>query len=174
MIARAANKPLERMAGVNRRRLVLTAPSAAALSTSVALGQGVTVEATRTSVPQYVGALTIMRRQADWVLQEVTALLDAQERDDEEWRIDVLAPFAVVEAMRQSGRTIVPPGKYANAHANWLDVVDALGAAGLHLRTGVLDDNERSFDLATGAMDRAQNRLDEVDAVVPRRVGRTI
>jgi hypothetical protein len=115
-----------------------------------------------------------MRRQADWVLQEVTELLDGQDRDNEEWRIDVLAPFAVVDALRQSGRTIVPPGKYTDAHAQWLDVVDELGAAGLHLRTGVLDDNERSFDLATAAMDRARRWLDEVDAVVPRRVGRTI
>jgi hypothetical protein len=159
---------------VNRRRLVLTASSAAALSTTVALGQDTSVQAARTSVPQYVGALTIMRRQADWVLQEVTELLDGQDRDNEEWRIDVLAPFAVVDALRQSGRTIVPPGKYTDAHAQWLDVVDELGAAGLHLRTGVLDDNERSFDLATAAMDRARRWLDEVDAVVPRRVGRTI
>jgi hypothetical protein len=159
---------------VNRRRLVLTTSSAAALSTTVALGQGTSVEAARTSVPQYVGALTIMRRQADWVLQEVTERLDTQDRDDEEWRIDVLAPFAVVDALRQSGRTIVPPGKYTDAHAQWLDVVDELGAAGLHLRTGVLDDTERSFDLATAAMDRARRWLDEVDAVVPRRVGRTI
>jgi hypothetical protein len=159
---------------VNRRRLVLTASSAAALSTTVALGQDTSVQAARTSVPQYVGALTIMRRQADWVLQEVTELLDGQDRDNEEWRIDVLAPFAVVDALRQSGRTIVPPGKYTDAHAQWLDVVDELGAAGLHLRTGVLDDNERSFDLATAAMDRARRWLDEVDAVVPRRIGRTI
>ena len=159
---------------MNRRRLVLTASSAAALSTAVALGQDTSVQAARTSVPQYVGALTIMRRQADWVLQEVTEQLDTQDRDDEEWRIDVLAPFAVVDALRQSGRTIVPPGKYTDAHAQWLDVVDELGAAGLHLRTGVLDDNERSFDLATAAMDRARSRLDEVDAVVPRRVGRSI
>ena len=96
---------------MNRRRLVLTATSAAALSTAAALGQDTTVQAARTSVPQYVGALTIMRRQADWVLQEVTALLDTQDRDDEEWRIDVLAPFAVVVALRQSGRTVVPPGR---------------------------------------------------------------
>jgi hypothetical protein len=51
-------------------------------------------------------------------------------------------------------------------------VVDELGAAGLHLRTGAMDDNDRSFDLTTAAMDRARRRLDEVDAVVPRRVGR--
>jgi hypothetical protein len=173
MIA-STDRRLERRAAVNRRRLIFTAPSAAAIATAVALGQGTTVEAARTSVPQYVGALTIMRRQADWVLQEVAGLLDAQARDDEEWRIDVLAPFAVVDALRQSGRTIVPPGKYAEAHATWLDVVDALGAAGLHLRTGVLDDTERSFALATEALDRARSRLEEVDAVVPRRVGRTI
>src|SRR5215204_5072072 len=109
---------------MNRRRLVFTASSAAALSTSVTLGQDVSVQAARASVPQYVGALTIMRRHADWVLQEVTRLLDAQDRDNEEWRIDVLAPFAIVDALRASGRTIVPPGKYTDAHAFWLDVVD--------------------------------------------------
>ncbi len=158
---------------MNRRRLVFTASSAAALSTSVALSQGTSVQAARTSLPQYVGALTIMRRHADWVLQEVTRLLEAQDRDDEEWRIDVLAPFAIVDALRESGRTIVAPGKYADAHGNWLDVVDELSTAGLHLRTGVLDDNDRSFDLAREAIDRARSRLEEVDAVVPRRVGRT-
>ena len=84
-----------------------------------------------------------------------------------------LAPFAVVAALRQSGRTVVPPGKYTDAHAQWLDVVDALADAGLHLRTGVLDEVERSFALATAALDRAQRQLDEVDAVVPRRLGRT-
>ncbi len=62
--------------------------------------------------------------------------------------------------------------KFTDAHATWLDVVDELAAAGLHLRIGVLDDNERSFDLATAVMDRARRQLDEVDAVVPRQVGR--
>jgi len=66
------------------------------------------------------------------------------------------------------------PGKYTEEHAQWLDVVDELRAAALHLRTGVLDDVDRSVDLATAAMDRARRGLDEVDAVVPRRVGRTI
>ena len=157
---------------MNRRRLVLTATTAAALSSTVAHSQGTTVEAVRTSIPQYVGALTIMRRQAEWVLHEVAELLDAPDRNDEEWPIDVLAPFAIVAALRASGRTIVPPRKYADAHATWLDVVNELGDAGLHLRTGVLDGIERSFALATEALDEARSRLDEVDAVVPRRLGR--
>ncbi len=50
-----------------------------------------------------------------------------------------------------------------------LDAVDELVAAGLHMRTGVLDDNQRSIDLATRAMDRARDLLVEVDAMLPRR-----
>lgn len=136
---------------MDRRRLVLTASSAAAVSASAALGQGVEVEkakTTKTALSEYVGALTIMHRHADWVLQEVSAL-------------------------RESGRSIVPPVKYEDGHDSWLDCVDELEDAGLHLRTGVLDDNERSFDLAQQALDRARGRLNEVDGEIPRRVGRS-
>jgi hypothetical protein len=155
---------------MDRRRLVLTASSAAALSGSATfVPNGALSQAVRSSVPEYVGAMTIMRRTVDWVEQEVSRLMAAQDREDEDWRIDVLAPFATVEAVRDAGRTVVPPGKFATAHARWLDAVDELVVAGLHLRTGVLDDNERSFEFATRAMDRASVLLDEVDAFLPRR-----
>jgi hypothetical protein len=52
----------------------------------------------------------------------------------------------------------------------WLEAVDELVAAGLHLRTGVLDDNDRSVEFATRSLDRARVLLDEVDAFLPRRV----
>jgi len=160
---------------MDRRRLVLAATSAAAVSVSDAMGQGVGVEKAKNNTAQseYVGALTIMRRHADWVLQEVSALLAAEDRDDEEWRIDVLAPFGAVEALRESGRTLVPPVKYEDGHDSWLECVDELEDAGVHLRTGVLDDNDRSVDLAEDALDRARDRLAEVDAEIPRRVGRS-
>jgi hypothetical protein len=160
---------------MDRRRIVLAASSAAAVSISAAAGQGVEVERARTkpAVSEYVGALTIMRRHADWVLEEVTTLLDAEDRDDEEWRIDVLAPFGAVDALRESGRSLVPPGKYEDGHDSWLDCVDELEDAGEHLRTGVLDDVDRSVDLAEDALDRARDRLAEVDAEIPRRVGRS-
>ena len=155
---------------MDRRRLVLAASSAAALTGSATLApNGALTQVVRSSVPEYVGSMIIMRRSVDWVEQEVERLLADQNREDEDWRIDVLAPFAVVEAVQEAGRTIVPPGKFATAHARWLDAVDELVAAGLHLRTGVLDDNERSFDFATRAMDRASVLLDEVDAFLPRR-----
>ena len=144
---------------MDRRRLVLAVSSAAVVSTSAALAPSAAFQVVRSSVPEYVGAMTIMRRNADWVLDEVSRLMTIEDRDDEEWRIDVLAPFAVVEAIREAGRTIAPPGKYADAHLIWLDAVDELVAAGLHLRTGVLDDNQRSIDLATRAMDRARDLL---------------
>ena len=155
---------LNKMAGMNRRRLVLGASAAAAMLPSATAAQIV-----RSSVPEYVGAITVMRRTTRWVEQEVTRLLDAQNREDEEWRIDVLAPFAAVEAVREAGRTIAPPGRFASTHELWLDAVDELVAAGLHLRTGVLDDNDRSFEFATRAMDRATLLLDEVDLLLPRR-----
>jgi hypothetical protein len=161
---------------MDRRRLVIASSTSGALSASTSLGQGVGGERarTRTAQAEYVGALTIMRRHADWVLEEVTTLLDAEDRDDEEWRIDVLAPFGAVEALRASGRSLVPPGKYEDGHDHWLDCVDELEDAGAHLRTGVLEDVDRSVDLAQQALDRARDRLAEVDAEIPRRVGRTI
>ena len=161
---------------MNRRRLVLTGSSAAAVSASAALGQDVGVEKAKnakTATPEYTGALTIMRRQADWVLEETTRLLDARDRDDEEWRIDVLAPFAAVASLRESGQSLVAPAKYADGHASWLDCVDELEDAGEHVRTGVLDEVDRSFDLAEDALDRARDRLAEADAEIPRRVGRS-
>lgn len=155
---------------MDRRRLVLGASSAAALSGAAALVPGAAVsQVIRSSVPAYVGAMTVMRRSADWVLQEVDLLLAEQDREDEEWRIDVLAPFAAVAAVREAGRTIVPPARFATAHLLWLDAMDELTAAGLHLRTAVLDDNERSFGLATRALERATDLLVEVDALLPRR-----
>ena len=156
---------------MDRRRLVLAASSAAALSGSATLAPNAALTQTvRSPVPEYVGSMTIMRRTIDWVEQEVSRLMAVQDRDDEEWRIDVLAPFAAVEAVREAGRTIVAPGKFATAHERWLEAVDELVAAGLHLRTGVLDDNDRSFEFARRSLDRASVLLDEVDAFLPRRV----
>jgi len=155
---------------MDRRRLVLGVSSAAAVSGVAALVPSAAVsQVTRSSVPAYVGSMTVMRRSVEWVLQEVTPLLAEQNREDEEWRIDVLAPFAAVDAVREAGRTIIPPGRFAAAHLLWLDAMDELLAAGLHLRTAVLDDNERSFGFATRAMARATDLLVEVDALLPRR-----
>jgi hypothetical protein len=156
---------------MDRRRLILAASSATALTGSATLApSGALTQVVRSSVPEYLGAMTIMRRSIAWVQREVSRLMVDQDRDDEEWRIDVLAPFAAVDALREAGRTIVPPGKFATAHARWLDAIDELVAAELHLRTGVLDDNERSFEFATRAMNRAALLLAEVDALLPRRV----
>jgi hypothetical protein len=78
-----------------------------------------------------------------------------------------------VEALRESGRSLVPPVKYEDGHDRWLDCVDELEDAGEHLRTGVLDDVDRSVDLAQDALDRAREFLDDVDAEIPRRIGRS-
>ena len=159
---------------MNRRRLALAASSAAVLSGSAALAPiAVVSQATRSPVPEYVGAMTVMWRSVQWFQREVSQLMDEQNREDEEWGIDVLAPFAVVDAVREAGRMIAPPRKYATSHALWLDALDEFVAAGLHLRNGVLADNERSFALATRTMDRAADLLDEVEAGLPRRVRRT-
>ncbi len=156
---------------MDRRRLVLAASSAAALTGSATLApQGALTQVVRSSVPEYVGAMSIMRRSVDWVEREVSRLLAEENWDDEEWQIDMLAPFAAVEAVREAGRSIVAPGKFATAHERWLDAVDELVAAGLHLRTGVLDDNDRSVAFARRSLDRASVLLDEVDAFLPRRV----
>ena len=158
---------------MDRRQLVRLASSAAALSGAAALAPNVALsQAPRYSVPEYVGAMTVMRRSVQWVQQEVTRLLDAQDREDEEWRIDVLAPFAAVDVVRDAALAIVPPSKYATGHEQWLEAVDELVAAGLHLRNGVLANSERSFEFATRSLDRASVMLEDVDIFLPRRVRR--
>src|SRR3712207_9564244 len=113
---------LEKEARMDRRQPVRRALSAAALSGAVALVPTVTLsQAPRSSVPEYVGAMTVMRRSVQWVQQEVTRLMADQNREDEEWRIDVLAPFAVVDAIREAALAIVPPSKYASGHDQWLE-----------------------------------------------------
>jgi hypothetical protein len=118
--------------------------------------------------------MTVMWRTVQWVLQEVSRLMAAQERSDEEWRIDVLAPFAAVTSVRDAARAIVPPAKYTAGHALWLEALDELVSAGLHLRNGVLADNERSFQLATRAIESATDLIAEVEVALPRRVRRTL
>ena len=160
---------------MDRRRLVRAAVSAAGLSGSGALTPGsVRAQAVRSRSPEYAGAMTVMWRTVQWVLQEVSRLMAAQERSDEEWRIDVLAPFAAVTSVRDAARAIVPPAKYTAGHALWLEALDELVSAGLHLRNGVLADNERSFQLATRAIESATDLIAEVEVALPRRVRRTL
>jgi hypothetical protein len=160
---------------MDRRRLVLAASFTAGLAGSGVLTPGsVLAQVVRSRSPEYAGAMSVMWRTVQWVLQEVSRLMAAQNRSDEEWRIDVLAPFAVVTTIRDASRAIVPPAKYAAGHALWLDALDELVSAGLHLRTGVLDDNERSFQLATRAIESATNLIAEVEVTLPRRVQRTL
>ena len=71
-----------------------------------------------------------MRRHADWVLHKSRGCSMGRIGTNEEWRIDVLAATAVVDALRRSGRTILPPRKDAGAHAQKLDAVDELGRRG--------------------------------------------
>ena len=58
--------------------------------------------------------------------------------------------------------------------ALWLDALDEFVAAGLHLRIAVLDDNERFFEFATRAMDRAADLVAGADTLLPRRVRGTL
>ncbi len=159
---------------MDRRRLVFAASSAAGLAGSGVLTPGsVLAQVVRSRSPEYAGAMTVMWRTVQWVLQEVSRLMAAQDRSNEEWRIDVLAPFAVVTTVRDAARAIVPPPKYAAGHALWLDALDELASAGLHLRNGVLANNERSFQLATRAIESATDLIAEVEISLPRRVRRT-
>jgi hypothetical protein len=159
---------------MDRRRLVLAASSAAGRSGSGVLPRGsVRAQVVRSRSPEYAGAMTVMWRTVQWVLQEVSRLMAAQDRSDEEWRIDVLAPFAVVTTIRDAARAIVPPAKYAAGHALWLDALDELVSAGLYLRNGVLTNTERSFPLATRAIESATDLIAEVEVALPRRVRRT-
>src|SRR5829696_4283949 len=95
---------------MDRRRLVLATSSAVGLSGSGALpSRSVQAQVVRSRGPEYAGAMTVMWRRVHWVGQEVSRLMAAQNRSDEEWRIDVLAPFTVVTTVRDAARAIVPP-----------------------------------------------------------------
>ena len=158
---------------MDRRRLVLVLSSSVGLLTSgVLTPQAVLAQSVRARSPEYVGAMTVMWRTVQSARQEVLRLLIAQNRTNEEWRIDVLAPFAVVETIREAARGIVPPPKYAIVHARWLDALDDLVFAGLYLRNGILTDSERSVQLARSTLDRAAELLGEVEVSLPRRVRR--
>ena len=89
---------------MDRRQLV----SAASIAAVLLVPRGALGQATRSSVPEYVAASIALRRCLNWAQQEVERLLDAQDRQNEEWRIDVLAPFAVVDAVREAALAVSP------------------------------------------------------------------
>ena len=160
---------------MDRRRLLLALSSSVGLLTSCALTpRSLLAQTVRSRSPEYVGAMTVMWRTVQSARQEVLALLVAQNRTNEEWRIDVLAPFAVVETIREAARGIVPPPKYAIVHARWLDALDDLVFAGLYLRNGILTDNERLIQLARTTLARVTDLLAEIEDTLPPRVRRTL
>ena len=163
----------DRESGMDRRRLILALSSSVGLFTSGALTpRSLLAQTVRSRSPEYVGAMTVMWRTVQSARQEVLRLMAAQNRTNEEWRIDVLAPFAVVETIREAARGIVPPPKYAIVHARWLDALDDLVFAGLYLRNGVLTDSERSVQWARTTLARAADLLAEVEDTLPLRVRR--
>ena len=160
---------------MDRRRLLLALSSSVVLLTSRALTpRSLLAQTVRSRSPEYVGAMTVMWRTVQSARQEVSRLLAVQDQTAEEWRIDVLAPFAVVETMREVARGIVPPPKYAIVHARWLDALDDLVFAGLYLRNGILTDSERSIQLARTTLARVTDLLAEIEVTLPPRVRRTL
>ena len=160
---------------MDRRRLILAVSTSLGLLTSGALTPwAVLAQTVRARSPEYVGAMTVMWHTVQSARQEVSRLLAVQDQTTEEWRIDVLAPFAVVETMREVARGIVPPPKYASTHTRWLDALDELVFAGLYLRNGILTDNERLIQLARTTLARATDLLAEIEVTLPLRVRRTL
>ena len=160
---------------MERRRLILAVSTSLGLLTSGALTPwAVLAQTVRAKSPEYVGAMTVMWRTVQSARQEVSRLLAVQDQTTEEWRIDVLAPFAVVETMREVARGIVPPPKYAIVHARWLDALDDLVFAGRYLRNGILTDSERSVQLARSTLARVTDLLAEIEVTLPLRVRRTL
>ena len=156
---------------MNRRHLVRAAASGVGLLPSGGLAPPFALAQTvRTGSPEYIGAMTVMWRSVRSARQDISRLLSEPNREDEEWRIDVLAPFAVVVAVRDTTRTIVPPPKYVSAHARWLAALDTLVTAGTYLRAGILTDNEDTIQLARRSLTRAEDLLIQVEVLLPRRV----
>lgn len=159
---------------MDRRRLVLAVSCSVGLLTSSALTpRSLLAQTARFRSPEYIGAMTVMWRIVQSAREDVSRLLAAQNRTNEEWRIEVLAPFAAVETVRDAARGIVPPPKHASTHVRWLDALDDLVGAGLYLRNGILANSERSVQLARSSLDRATELLAEIEGSLPQRVRRT-
>ncbi len=76
---------------------------------------------------QYIGSVVAISSMMTWFFDEevqLTSNYDPSLLLDEQWRVDVLAPFAVARAAQHALLDVEPPAVFTESHQLFVDSVD--------------------------------------------------
>jgi hypothetical protein len=120
---------------------------------------------------QYRGSIFMTLNMLGWMFEEVSQLTETStgaDYIDEQFRVDLLAPYGVAKAAQETIALINPPIAFREFHDLLVEAIENLVISGDYMEEGVLTLDESSMELAvehlqtaTDLMDQAYNALPE-------------
>jgi hypothetical protein len=150
---------------MHRRRFMAVGAFVAALAPFVARAQDDEWE-----LANYLGSLTVLLNMLTWMFDETARLTtNSTEADyiDEQWRVDVLAPFAIASAAQEVIAGLNPPLMFADSHDLLSQSIDNLVTAGDYMNEGVLNLDLTALELATEHMLVANDLVEQANDTLP-------
>jgi hypothetical protein len=86
---------------------------------------------------------------------------------DEQWKVDVLAPYAVPQAAQQVLAKLSPPAIFAASHDLILQSVDELVLAQTAMERGVLNADMASVNESADHITHASNLIEQAAHALP-------
>lgn len=119
---------------------------------------------------QYIGSILAIANMMTWFFDEevrFTSNYDPALLLDEEWRVDVLAPFAVARAAQVVLLDIEPPPVYAESYDLFVESVDNAVLSGDSMKTGVLNVDAAAIQTAAEYLGRSSDLIIEATEALP-------
>jgi hypothetical protein len=118
----------------------------------------------------YVGALIAIFGMVTWMVEEVSQLTETStEADytDEQFRVDLLAPFGAALAAQETIAMLNPPIALQESHDLLVQTIENLVIAGDYMEEGVLTMDESSMELAAEHVQTANDLMDQAIDALP-------
>jgi hypothetical protein len=118
----------------------------------------------------YVGSLWAIVGMISWSMEELgthTENSTAEDYVDEQFRVDVLAPFGIAPAAQHTLATLNPPVAFQEFHDLFAQAIEHFVIAGDYAEEAVLTIDESAMDLALEHTETSLALIDQAIATIP-------
>jgi hypothetical protein len=119
------------------------------------------------ALARYGSAMQTMARMLDWGTNETAEVLLSKDYLNEDWRMDLVAPFAIADAVVEISRSIQPPEELTESYDLFIEGVESLVRAGDEIRKWVLTSDPARMDAALAYLAKWSELSDASIAAIP-------
>jgi hypothetical protein len=151
---------------MDRRRLFL----AAAAATAAFVPRIVRAQDSDADANLYTGSIVAINHMMTYFFEEVTRLTEnfgMAQMTDEEWRVDILAPFSIPRAAQQALLEITPPAVFVASFESYSEAIDHAVQAGDYMKSGILNMDADSLNLASAEIEATSELITQATAALP-------